>query len=137
MDTQGRFCISAPALYSCRGTELVPIVFDVRRSPGFDADDTVIVGAVRRLPEKADHWRSSLPEGRSVVVYCVHGQEVTQNTAAVVRAAARDACLPPTRHRGLGRTRAAASPQTRRGFARMGHPRAAQNRPHLADPPLH
>jgi rhodanese-related sulfurtransferase len=92
MDVEGRFSISPQALYVRLGTELAPIVVDVRRSPAFEADDTVIVGAVRRPPEEVDHWRSGLPEGRSVVVYCAHGQEVSQNTAAALRAAGSDAC---------------------------------------------
>src|SRR5262249_59149909 len=92
MDDQGRFSISPQALYVRLGTELAPIVVDVRRSPAFEADDTVIVGAVRRPSEEADHWRRELTEGRSVVVYCAHGQEVSQNTAAALRAAGSDAC---------------------------------------------
>jgi rhodanese-related sulfurtransferase len=92
MDIEGRFSISAQALYSRLGTELAPIVVDVRKSPAFEADDTVIVGAVRRLPEEVDHWRTGLPEGRSVVAYCAHGQEVSQNAAAALRAAGADAC---------------------------------------------
>ena len=92
MDNEGRFSISPQALYARFGTEADPIVVDVRRSPAFDADDKIIVGAVRRLPEAVDHWRRELPEGRSVVVYCAHGQEVSQNTAAALRAAGSDAC---------------------------------------------
>src|SRR5215468_9870568 len=87
VDVEGRFSISPQALYVRLGTELAPIVVDVRRSPAFEADDMVIVGAVRRPPEEVDDWRSGLPEGRSVVVYCAHGQEVSQNTAAALRAA--------------------------------------------------
>src|SRR6516162_5257407 len=87
MDVEGRFSISAQALYSRLGTELAPIVVDVRRSPVFEADDTVIVGAVRRLPTEIDQWRRELPEGCAVVAYCAHGQEVSQNVAAALRAA--------------------------------------------------
>jgi rhodanese-related sulfurtransferase len=93
MDAQGRFSISAQALYPRLGTEPAPIIIDVRRSPAFDADDTVIVGAVHRLPAEVDDWRRELPEGRSVVVYCAHGQEVSQNTAAALIAAGVDACF--------------------------------------------
>src|SRR5262245_43415847 len=91
MDAEGRFSISPQALYVRLGTQLAPIVVDVRRSPAFEADDTVIAGAVRRPPEAVDHWCHELPEGRSVVVYCAHGQEVSQNTAAALRAAGTDA----------------------------------------------
>ena len=78
MDVEGRFSISPQALYVRLGTQLAPIVVDVRRSPAFEADDTVIAGAIRRSPEEVDHWRRELTEGRSVVVYCAHGQEVAQ-----------------------------------------------------------
>ena len=91
MDVEGRFSISAQALYSRLGTELAPIVVDVRRSPVFEADDTVIVGAVRRLPTEIDQWRRELPEGCAVVAYCAHGQEVSQNVAAALRAGGADA----------------------------------------------
>jgi rhodanese-related sulfurtransferase len=76
---------SARNLYSRLGTELAPIVIDVRRSPGFDADDTIIVGAIRRLPAEVDHWQRELPRGRPVLVYCAHGQEVSQNAATTLR----------------------------------------------------
>jgi hypothetical protein len=61
MDGEGRLSISAQALYSRLGTELAPIVVDVRRSPAFDADDTMIAGATRRLPAEVDHWQRELP----------------------------------------------------------------------------
>jgi len=93
MDAEGRFSISAQALYSRLGGELAPIIVDVRRSPAFEADDTLIVGALRRLPAEVDGWRRELPEGRSVVVYCAHGQEVSQNAATTLRAAGTDACF--------------------------------------------
>jgi len=92
VDRQGRFSISPQALFVRLGTESAPIVVDVRRSPASDADDKIIVGAVRRLPDEVDHWRRELPEGRCVVVYCAHGQEVSQNTAAALRAVGSDAC---------------------------------------------
>ena len=122
MDDQGRSSISPQALYARLGTESAPIVVDVRRSPAFDADDKIIVGAVRRLPEAVDHWRRELPEGRSVVVYCVHGQEVSQNTRGRERRLLSRTWL----HR-MGRDQAPASPQARFGVGRVGHPRAAQN----------
>ena len=68
MDAEGRFSISPQALYVRLGTELAPIVVDVRRSPAFEADDTVIAGAVRRLPEEVDHWCSGLPVPSSSIV---------------------------------------------------------------------
>jgi rhodanese-related sulfurtransferase len=91
MDERGHCSISARKLYSRLGTAVAPIVVDVRRSPAFDADDTMILGAVRRSPSDVDQWRHQLPEGCSVVVYCAHGQEVSQNAAAALSAAGADA----------------------------------------------
>src|SRR5215470_1208091 len=115
MDVEGRLSISAQAVYSRLGTESGPIVMDVRRSPAFDADDKIIIGAVRRLPEAVDHWRHELPEGRTIVVYCAHGQEVSQNTAAPLRAAGSDAYYLEHGITGWGRGRAPASQQAQRG----------------------
>ena len=139
MDAQGRFSISAQALYSRLGTELAPIIVDVRRSPAFEADGTVIVGALRRLPAEVDDWRRELPEGRSVVVYCAHGQEVSQNAATTLRAARTDAYY--LEHGITGWAELGLPRRRKLGAGSHGWvTRAAQNRPHrlpLVDPPLH
>jgi rhodanese-related sulfurtransferase len=77
----------------CRaiGIASAPLVLDVRRAAGFDADDTMIAGALRRDPATAEGWRSALPMDRQVVTYCAHGQEVSQGTAASLRDAGIDA----------------------------------------------
>jgi thiosulfate sulfurtransferase len=41
----------------------------------------VIAGAVRRLPETVATWGAQLGEVEAVVVYCVHGHEVSQGVA--------------------------------------------------------
>ncbi|HEX7966801.1 MAG TPA: chromate resistance protein ChrB domain-containing protein [Stellaceae bacterium] len=74
-------------LYRQIGTAAAPLVIDVRRSDAFDADDGLIVGAVRRLPEDVERWRRDLPPDRDVVVYCAKGQEVGPDTAAALAAA--------------------------------------------------
>jgi rhodanese-related sulfurtransferase len=73
------------------GTASAPLVVDVRRAAAFDSDDALIAGAIRRLPETVAEWQSALPAGRPVVVYCVHGREVSQDAAAALRAAGVDA----------------------------------------------
>ena len=62
-----------------------PIVIDVRRRPAFLAADRTISGALRREPERVREWASSLPKASSLVVYCVHGHEVSQGAAATLR----------------------------------------------------
>lgn len=86
-----RFFISGPALYACLGTARAPVIVDVRKAPAFDADGTMLVGAIRRLPSDVDTWRAALPKDRPLVVYCVHGHEVSQNVAIALRAAGWDA----------------------------------------------
>jgi len=64
-----------------------PIVIDVRRQAAFAESDAMIAGALRRDPANVPAWTKSLPRASSVVVYCVHGREVSQNTAAALQEA--------------------------------------------------
>jgi len=61
-----------------------PIVIDVRRRPAFLESDAMIAGALRREPEQARAWAKSLPRASAVVVYCVHGHEVSQGSASAL-----------------------------------------------------
>jgi rhodanese-related sulfurtransferase len=88
---EGRFSVSAAELYPRLGTAAAPLVIDVRRTAGFDAADKMIVGAIRRNPEEVEEWRQGLPPEGAVVVYCAHGQEVSQNAATALRTAGVDA----------------------------------------------
>jgi rhodanese-related sulfurtransferase len=80
--------ISAKELYAHLGTAAAPIVVDARKHDAFDADDRLIVSAVRY---DVDSNLGLLPTGQAVVVYCAHGAEVSQNTAAELQRAGRDA----------------------------------------------
>ena len=62
-----------------------PLVIDVRRKPAYRAAADMAAGALRRDPETAASWASTLPRAASVVVYCVHGHEVSQNAAKTLR----------------------------------------------------
>jgi rhodanese-related sulfurtransferase len=68
------------------GERRPPLVIDVRREPAFMASDEMISGALRRDPERTGDWTKSLPAAPCVVVYCVHGHEVSQNAAAALAA---------------------------------------------------
>jgi hypothetical protein len=70
--------ISAQDLYRSIGTAVAPVVIDVRREAAFAADNRMIPGAIRRNPDEIPDWRQDLTPGRAVVVYCAHGQEVSQ-----------------------------------------------------------
>jgi rhodanese-related sulfurtransferase len=77
--------ISPQNLYAAGGTASGPLVIDVRREVGFNADTRVIAGAIRRDPALVQEWCAKLPSERLVVVYCAHGHEVSQNAAQALR----------------------------------------------------
>jgi rhodanese-related sulfurtransferase len=83
--------ISSQELYRLLGSASAPLLIDVRRPDAFDADDNLIAGAIRRLPSAVEAWRGVLPRDRPVVVYCVHGHEVSQGAGAALAAAGLDA----------------------------------------------
>jgi rhodanese-related sulfurtransferase len=82
---EGRFSISAPDLYRRLGTPTSPLLIDVRRGPAFEADEWMIVGALRRPPEEIERWGREIPAEQPVVVYCAQGHEVGQDAAATLR----------------------------------------------------
>ena len=90
MDDQ-QVAISPHDLRQSIGAAGWPLLIDVRRSAAFDSDDSLIAGAIRRTPENADAWRHEIGAARRVIVYCVHGREVSQGVAAVLAAAGIDA----------------------------------------------
>jgi rhodanese-related sulfurtransferase len=70
--------ISSSDLQSSLGAALV---LDVRRTPAYRESDQTIAGALRRDPDKVREWAATLPRASDVVVYCVHGQQVSQDVA--------------------------------------------------------
>jgi len=62
------------------------LVIDVRREERWRESPYLIQGALRRDPEKVDSWKATLPKAASVVVYCVHGHEVSQSVAKALGA---------------------------------------------------
>lgn len=71
------------------GAELA--VLDVRRRPAFEAEPQLIPGAVWRKPEDVAIWADALNRDQLVVVYCVHGHEISQGVARHLRAHGFDA----------------------------------------------
>ena len=63
-----------------------PLVIDVRRNERFRESPYMIKGALRRDPATVGEWKQTLPPAASVVVYCVHGHEVSQNVAKALGA---------------------------------------------------
>jgi len=83
--------ISPRSLYALIGTQASPIIVDVRRQPGFEADTRMLASALRRAPERVGEWQADLPKARAIVVYCDHGHEVSQQVAAALRGGGHDA----------------------------------------------
>ena len=76
------FSTSVATLRELLESSTPPIVIDVRRQQAFTESPSIIPGALRHLPEQVETWGTALPPGRHVVVYCVHGHQVSQVVAA-------------------------------------------------------
>lgn len=63
------------------------LLLDVRRAGVFEPARTMIAGARWCDPSTVSTWAAELPADRDVVVYCVHGHEVSRATALRLRAA--------------------------------------------------
>ncbi len=68
-----------------------PTLVDVRRPAAFERDPVRIAGSIRRAPHAIAPWLHDAEPWRTVVVYCVHGHEVSQDAASTLRAAGLDA----------------------------------------------
>jgi rhodanese-related sulfurtransferase len=79
--------ISPEQLIRLIGTADCPIIVDVRREPVFRGAPARIAGAVWRDHLAAGEWGLRLPTGRPVVVYCVHGHNVSALAASLLSAA--------------------------------------------------
>ncbi len=62
-----------------------PVVVDVRKRPAFEADPAMLPAAIWRDPHAVEQWAVGLPPGCSLVVYCVHGHEVSQGVRDALR----------------------------------------------------
>jgi rhodanese-related sulfurtransferase len=83
--------MAASDLIARLGTAAAPLVFDVRRRPVFEAAERLVAGARWRDPARAAVWGRDVEPGREIVVYCVHGHEVSQAAAALLQSIGRRA----------------------------------------------
>jgi rhodanese-related sulfurtransferase len=81
--------ISPHDLYARLGTAAAPAIVDIR--PELPAQARLIVSASPSSPKQERHWSSAFPGERSLVVYCMHGREISQNAARVLRTVGIDA----------------------------------------------
>ena len=78
--------ISAASLRQSLASGRPPLVIDVRKNERFQEAPDLIRGALRRDPLRVAQWGKSLPSEADVVVYCVHGHEVSQGAAEALGA---------------------------------------------------
>ena len=86
MDSNSNAAVSASGLKALIGQATPPIVIDLRKGPTFLGAPDLIRGALRRDPALVEEWKKTLPADADVIVYCVHGHEVSQNVATALRA---------------------------------------------------
>jgi rhodanese-related sulfurtransferase len=75
--------IAPNELYRLLGGPHCPLIIDVRKTPAFAEDAGTLPGALRVAPEAIAGWPAPT-HARSLVVYCVHGHEVSQQAAATL-----------------------------------------------------
>ena len=76
--------ISSDKLSRLIGTANAPALIDVRIDDDFDADPRLIPGAIRHSHRDVQDWAGGFT-GRSVVVICQKGEELSEGTAAWLR----------------------------------------------------
>jgi rhodanese-related sulfurtransferase len=76
--------ISHDKLSRLLGTPACPTLVDVRPDEAFDLDPRLIPSAVRRSPADLSRWMPEL-KGRSAVITCNKGEELSQGVAALLR----------------------------------------------------
>ena len=62
-------------------------IVDVRRRPAFDTSPALLPTATWRSPDEVTQWQAALNPAWPIVVYCVHGHEVSQGCADILLAA--------------------------------------------------
>jgi len=83
--------ITSPALRDALSSDAPPLVIDVRKRERFREAADLIRGAVWRDPLLVADWSKTLARTAKIVVYCVHGHEVSQGAAKALREAGMDA----------------------------------------------
>lgn len=93
MDTTKPFAVSATDLSMHLNGAKAPVLLDVRKNSAYLTSPFTLPGALRRDPELIQTWANTLPAGHAVVVYCVHGHEVSQRTMTTLRQMGISACF--------------------------------------------
>jgi rhodanese-related sulfurtransferase len=88
-----RFFISPEQLWHAIGTDLAPKIVDVRRREVYEQAAGVLPASVWQDPAAGDGWTDALDCARPVVVACTAGHNLSQGTAALLRAAGYNASV--------------------------------------------
>lgn len=107
----GDFFMETNDLLQSIGTSAAPRLFDVRRREAFEADLHVIPTARWRDHRQAAAWAVAFPDDVPVVLYCAHGEQVSQAAVAVLRARGKRAFAL---RGGIAAWRAAGGPTIRK-----------------------
>lgn len=75
------------------GTDRRPHIVDVRRRPVFEAAGRRVAGAVWRDHMTVEKWWPQFNDGRAIVVYCIHGHNVSEIAAARLAAEGVDVAI--------------------------------------------
>ena len=85
--------VSCTTLSALIGGRADIALLDVRRRPAFETEPRLLPGAIWRDPERVATWAAELDQQRPVVVYCMHGHEVSQGVVDRLREAGFDAAV--------------------------------------------
>jgi rhodanese-related sulfurtransferase len=83
-------CAALKALVASRESITV---LDVRRRPAIEADPRLIPGAVWKDPKHVANWAAELNYDQPIIVYCVHGHEVSHGAVDRLRELGFEASL--------------------------------------------
>jgi rhodanese-related sulfurtransferase len=87
----GASAISTSDLSDLIGGGRFPLLLDVRKPTAFAEGKQLLPTARWRDPNQVTEWAPGLPREAGIVVYCVHGREVSQSAAASLAAAGLNA----------------------------------------------
>lgn len=83
--SSARFFITPQELWALIGTADCPCIIDTRRQEIYRQSERVLPASVWRDPQDAAGWSSSLDRGKTFVVACKAGHELSQMVAAMLR----------------------------------------------------
>lgn len=81
----GDFFISVSELADLLDSGQPPLLFDVRKPEAYAESGWLIPAARWRDPMCVAQWADEIPIASQVIVYCVHGHEVSQGVGTALR----------------------------------------------------